>query len=96
MESGYAPVMRLAVEDPQWLPLVKAASEFVRELGNHFSGKWLLERAQAGWFPNLKPLVTRGILEKEYSNAGGTKAYYRLRHAGGTDRALRELGLIAI
>jgi hypothetical protein len=96
MESGYVPVMRLAVEDPEWLSLVKAASEFAGQFGNHFSGKWILERAQAGWFPNLKALVTRGILEKEYSNASGTKAYYRLRDAEGTGRALSELGLITI
>ncbi len=43
--------------------------------------------------PNLKPLVKRGILEKEYSTASGRKAYYRLVDTDGTGRALRELGL---
>jgi len=48
MESGHEPVMRLAVEDPEWLPLVKAAWEFTQHFGNHFSGKWILGNAQAG------------------------------------------------
>lgn len=94
MQPGHVPVMRLAVEDPGWLPLVKAAWEFSNQFGNYFSGKWILGYARAGWFPNLKPLVTRGILEKESSTAGGKKAYYRLVDTDGTGRALRELGLV--
>jgi hypothetical protein len=46
VESGHEPVMRLAVEDPEWLPLVKAAWEFAQHFGNHFSGKWILGNAQ--------------------------------------------------
>jgi len=96
MLSGHAPVIRLAAEDREWLPLVKSAWELANQFGNHFSGKWVLERAQAGWFPNLKPLVTRGILEREYGTASGKKAYYRFSDFEGSGRALRELGLIVV
>ena len=94
MQSGHEAVIKLAVEDPEWLPLVKAAWEFAHQSGNHFSGKWILGYAQAGWFPNLKPLVSRGILVKEYSTASGKKAYYRVGDLDATGRALRELGLV--
>ncbi len=39
METGYVPVMRLAVEDPEWLPLVKAA-EVVTDIMRFF--RWTL------------------------------------------------------
>jgi hypothetical protein len=66
---------------------------FCAALRKSLLGNWILGNAQAGWFPNLKPLVKRGILEKEYSTASGRKAYYRLVDTDGTGRALRELGL---
>jgi hypothetical protein len=93
MESGREPVLKLAVEDPEWLPLVKAAWESAQDFGNHFSGNGSSGPRRPAGFLNLKPLVKRGILEKEYSTASGRKAYYRLVDTGGAGRALRELGI---
>jgi hypothetical protein len=94
MESGYEATTRLAEENPEWMLVTKACYEFSVQFGNRFAGSWIFERAAAGWFPNLKPLVTRGILEKEYSTRGGRRGYYKLVDPEGTGRALKQLGLI--
>ena len=94
MQSGYDAVMKLENEDAQWLNVVRACHEFALKYGNHFSGKWISGSPGVGWFPSLRPLVTRGILEKEYSNASGRKAYYRLIDQEGVGRALDELGML--
>jgi hypothetical protein len=96
MESGYELTKKLAAENPDWMPVIKACYEFSAQFGNHFAGSWIYERAGIGWFPNLKPLVTCGILEKEYSTRGGRRGYYKLVDPEGTGRALRQLGLIIV
>lgn len=87
--------MKLAVEDPAWMPPVRECYEFSVRIGNHFAGSWIIQRVEAGWFPNLKPLVTRGILEKGDSSRGGHRRYYKLVDPEGTGRALRQLGLVS-
>ena len=91
----FAEVMKLAVEDPGWMPAVKGCYDFAEQYGNHFAGSWILERPGVGWLPNLKPLVTRGILAKEELTRGGSRRYYRLVEPETVGLALKELGLIA-
>jgi len=85
--------MKLAVEQPAWMALVKACYDFSVQHGNHFAGSWIIDSANAGWFPNLKPLVTHGILQREYTTRGGRRGYYKLVDPDGAGRAIRQLGI---
>jgi hypothetical protein len=93
LSSGREAVIRASAEEALWLPIIRGCYEFARESGNHFSGKWISNKV-GGWFPGLRRLVTLGILEKEYSNASGRKAYYRVKDLDGVGSALHELGVL--
>src|SRR5438128_5924615 len=92
MES-YRAVMRLAQEDPAWLPVVRAAFQRAvasKPYGGEFAGAWGL-RELGSWVPNLRLLVRYGILEKTDLTRGGNRAYYRMADADGVRQALVEL-----
>ena len=74
------------------MPVVTACCDFVKQMGNHFSGSWIVDRLGGAWVPNLKRLVTLGLLEREELTRGGRRRYYRLIDPEGASRALRELG----
>jgi hypothetical protein len=92
-------VRRLAREHPDWLPVLDAAltvaaeaearegefagTDVVRELGRRGSPRWI---------PNLRILVSHGVLEKSGpSTRGGRRAYYRMLDREGVARALDSL-----
>jgi len=90
-------VRRLAAEHPDWIAVLEAAIAVASrsEPGDEeFAGSWVLEEleSQAGrrqWFPNLRLLVTYGILEKSgESTRGGRRAYYRFVNQLATRAAL--------
>ena len=93
--SGYKAVMRLAREFPNWLPVVEAALEEAKATkGSDFAGTWVLNKAKEKgiqWFPNLRILVTYGILQKEGTSRGGRRAYYSMPDLNGVEQALVEL-----
>lgn len=95
---GREAVLRLAAEDPQWLPAVRAAVSVAERAGAEFAGAWILselQRSNAGrtWYPNFRRLVTFGILEKVgESTRGGQRAYYRIVDLAGVRRGLEEAG----
>jgi hypothetical protein len=92
--GGRESVMHLAIEDPQWLPAVRAAVTVADRTGNLFPGTWILaelqrENAPRTWYPNFRRLVTFSILEKHgESTRGGQRAYYRVRDLEGVRRGL--------
>ena len=96
VSRGREAVLRLAAEDPQWLPAVRAAVSVAERAGDEFAGAWILselQRSNAGrtWYPNFRRLVTFGILEKVgESTRGGQRAYYRIVDAAGVRRGLEE------
>ena len=96
MDSGYNGVKRLAREKPKWLPIVKACLKEAKETKGEFAGSWVLQTLNAsggkGWFPNLRPLVTYGILKHEETTRGGRRAYYTMPDIAGVEKALKELG----
>ena len=94
--SGYKGVMRLAHEKPEWIPVVHAALITAQSVKSDFAGSWVLEKAKEkglNWFPNLRILVTHGILNKEDTSRGGRRAYYSMPDAEGVKTALEELRL---
>ncbi|HEV3312150.1 MAG TPA: hypothetical protein VG815_16695 [Chloroflexota bacterium] len=94
---GQEAVFRLAAEDPQWIPAVRAAL-FLADSGTGvFAGSWILaelrrRQAPRTWYPNFRRLVTFGILESAgNSTRQGQRAYYRIINIEGVRTALAEL-----
>ncbi len=94
--SGYKAVKRLAVERPDWLPIVRECLKLWKEIHNtDFAGAWVYQRLQENngpKFSNLRILVSFGILKKEATSRGGRRAYYSFIDPEGVEQALKELG----
>jgi hypothetical protein len=79
-------VRRLALERPEWLSVLDAAitvAANAEPYGGEFAGAWVLDELAKGggqrWFPNLRILVSYGLIEKSGpSTRGGRRAYYRM------------------
>jgi len=85
-------VRRLARDHPDWVPVLEAAVRVAAEF-EEFAGAWVVaELAKQGsrrWVPNLRILVSHGLLEKSGpSTRGGRRAYYRMPNRPAIDRAL--------
>src|SRR2546423_11591836 len=96
-------VRRLAREHPDWLPVLEAALTVAAEAeahGGEFPGAAVVaevgRRGTPRWIPNLRILVSHGLLEKSGpSTRGGRRAYYRIPDREGVEKALRRLGGVA-
>ncbi len=91
--SGYKAVKRLAVERPDWLPIVRECLNFSREIKGDFAGAWIFKRVQEKGikFSNLRLLVSFGILKKEGTSRQGRRAYYSMVDPEGVELALNEV-----
>jgi hypothetical protein len=91
-------VGRLAREHPEWLPVLEAAVAVARNVeahGGEFAGAWVVDelarRGSRRWIPNLRILVSYGLLEKSGpSTRSGRRAYYRMPDRAGVEKALAE------
>jgi hypothetical protein len=90
-------VRRLAIEHPEWLPVLEAATAVAERVEEHgageFAGAWVVDelarRGSPRWIPNLRILVSYGLLEKSGpSTRGGRRAYYRMLDRAGVAKAL--------
>jgi hypothetical protein len=96
-------VRRLAREHPDWLPVLAAALAVAADAeahGGEFAGAAVVaelgRRGTARWIPNLRILVSHGLLEKSGpSTRGGRRAYYRIPDREGVERALESLDDLA-
>jgi SOS-response transcriptional repressor LexA len=96
--KGYTGTVRLLHDDPKWAPIVAAALEKAKVLnGQGMAGAWVLALAKERgilWLPNLRKLVSYGILEKEgESTRGGRRAYYIMFDMEGVEAALIEMNV---
>ncbi|QQG46292.1 MAG: hypothetical protein HYY55_00385 [Candidatus Niyogibacteria bacterium] len=92
--SGYKAIKRLAVERPDWLPIVRECLAFTKEYKADFAGAWIYQRLQEKGgprFSNLRLLVSFGILKKEGTSRAGRRAYYSFVDPVGVEEALKEL-----
>jgi len=91
--SGYKAVKRLAVERPDWLPIVQECLNLSKEIKGDFAGTWVFKRVQKKGlrFSNLRLLVSFGILRKEGTSRAGRRAYYSMVNLEGVEQALNEL-----
>lgn len=91
-------VQRLALERPDWLPVLEAAvvvAATSEGYGGEFPGAAVLDelakRGQRRWIPNLRILVSYGLIEKSgRSTRGGRRAYYRMPQRVAVEQALAE------
>ena len=103
--DGYTAALRLGREQPGWIPAMRASLVLARRaakdtynLSHEFAGAWVLDElrrkvSKDAWFPNLRILVSYGVLEKSgESTRGGQRAYYRMSDPDGVSRALSDLG----
>lgn len=96
LSSSDEAVRRLAVEHPEWIPVLEAAvavAERSEAHGGEFAGSWVLDEVRAhggpSWFPNLRILASHGLLEKSgASTQGGRRAYYRMPDRAAVARAI--------
>jgi hypothetical protein len=92
-------VRRLAIERPDWLPVLDAAATVAAELEEHggeFAGASVVDelarRGSRRWIPNLRILVSYGLLQKSgASTRGGRRAYYRMPDRAGVVQAIEAL-----
>lgn len=97
LSSGREAVKRLAAEQPEWVPAVRAALTLAESGRDVFPGASIvgeLRRQQAArtWYPNFRPLATYGVVEKAgRSTRGGSRAYYRIPDLEGVRQGLRDL-----
>jgi hypothetical protein len=87
-------VRRLAREHPEWLPVLDAAAAVAAEADDgEFAGAWVVDelsrRGLRGSTPNLRILVSYGLLEKSGpSRRGGRGPYFRMPNRVEVEQAL--------
>lgn len=95
---GYNALMRMVRELPKerldyWLCIIEACL-LVTKTPCEFAGAWVLEEAKKKgitWFPNLRLLVSYGILKRTDVTRGGRRAYYIIPDSEGVAKALEEI-----
>ncbi len=91
--TGYIGTKRFLRDYPKWSPIVKACLKEAKRCKGEFAGAWVLQEAKklkVDWFPNLRPLVSAGILKRTDVTRGGRRAYYLMIDPAGVEKALLE------
>jgi hypothetical protein len=91
--EGYIRTKRFLRDHPNWLDVLRACLSEAARTKSEFAGAWVLNEAKKhgrDWFPNLRPLVSYGLLERTDVTRGGRRAYYIFRDIDGVNSALVE------
>jgi hypothetical protein len=94
-------VSALVNDRPEWIPVLEAAcavSDRVEAFGGEFAGAWVIDELERRtgrrtWLPNMRLLVSYGLIEKVgESSRGGRRAYYRFSAKQSIKNALVRIG----
>ena len=91
--EGYVATRRFLRDHPTWLDVVEACIAEATRTKGEFAGAWALNEAKKSgraWFPNLRPLVSYGILRRTDVTRGGRRAYYVMPDIEGVNAALKD------
>jgi hypothetical protein len=92
-QDGYTVVRRFLGDFPAWFHILRACLVVARRSEGEFAGAWVLNEARKfgiEWIPNLRPLVTYGILRRTGTARGGRRAYYAMVDLEGVRSAIGE------
>lgn len=92
-QDGYKAAKRFLGDFPTWFEILCACLIVARRTEGEFAGAWVLSEARKygiEWIPNLRPLVTYGILRRTGSARGGRRAYYEMVDMEGVRSAVGE------
>jgi hypothetical protein len=95
INSGQLVTKKFLQDQPEWLPVLSACVVEAARTGTHgFAGAWVLKEVQrtsgVKWFPDLRPLVSAGLLRRVDVSRGGRRAYYVLIDPSGVAEGLQE------
>jgi len=85
---------RFLRDHPDWLDVVRACVVEATRCRGEFAGAWVLREAKKSgrdWLPNLRPLVSSGILRRTDVARGGRRAYYAMPDIEGVKMALMDV-----
>jgi hypothetical protein len=91
---GYVAAKRFLRDRPNWLDVVRACVVEATRCKGEFAGAWVLAEAKKSgrdWLPNLRPLVSCGILRRTDVAQGGRRAYYLMSDIEGVKMALMDV-----
>jgi hypothetical protein len=91
--EGYIRTKRFLRDHPDWRDVLQSCLSEANRTKGEFAGAWVLNEAKKygrTWFPNLRPLVSYGLLERTDVTRGGRRAYYIFRDIDGVNSALVE------
>jgi hypothetical protein len=92
--TGYTATKRFLRDHPTWRDIVVACIVEAKRANGEFAGSWVLnevKKAGRTWFPNLRPLVSYGVLQRTDVTRGGRRAYYVVPDVEGVSFALKEI-----
>lgn len=92
-QDGYTAAKRFLGDFPTWFEILRACLVVALRTEGEFAGAWVLNEARKygiEWLPNLRPLVTYGILRRTGSSRGGRRAYYEMVDVEGVRSAIAE------
>ena len=93
-KQGYISTKRFLRDHPTWIDVVKACVTEANRTNGEFAGAWALNEAKKSgrsWLPNLRPLVSYGVLERTDVTRSGRRAYYVMPDKEGVSAALNEV-----
>lgn len=91
--DGYVAAKRFLGDMPGWREVLRACLVVARRTNGEFAGSWVLNEASKfgiQWLPNLRPLVSYGILHRTGVARGGRRAYYAMVDIEGVRKAVAD------